>query len=234
MYSTNWNIHRKDYIIMSRIAESELFQNVFQQEHIISLLGVLKLSDEEAYTHSINVAKYVDKYLTILNEWGEQTYSKDEQEQILVGAFLHDIGKAFLPFGLQHSTKSLSENKRSIIRMHPLLGIVAIENCKMSDIVQNIIYLHHENADGSGYPSKESIEHIRIGYCEDDVPDYVWIVSYADRFDAMTTHRAFKTALNYKEAWQEILKLSETNKLPYRFRRVFYEVIKRESIIPLT
>lgn len=218
---------------MAKIPDSKLFNRVAEKEDVVSLLGILKIEDEEAYEHSINVARYTDKYLTILNEWNEQPYSEKEQEEILTGAFLHDIGKAFLPFKLQHSSEALSQNKQSIIRMHPLLGIVAIENCEMGEIIENIIYLHHENADGTGYPGKEDENHTVTPYREENIPDYVWIVSYADRFDAMTSDRAFKRALNYKEAWKEILKLAEQNKLPYRFRRAFYEVIRRESVIPL-
>lgn len=219
---------------MARIPESELFCKVAEKDDVVSLLGILKIEDEEAYEHSINVARYTDKYLTILNEWKEQVYTEKEQEEILTGAFLHDIGKAFLPFKLQHSSEALSQNKQSIIRMHPLIGLVAIENCEMSEIIENIIYLHHENADGTGYPGKEDENHNMTAYQEKDIPEYVWIVSYADRFDAMTSDRAFKRALNYKEAWKEILKLSEKNKLPYRLTRVFYEIIRRESVIPLS
>lgn len=193
---------------------------------VTAMLGVLRINDEEAYIHSIEVASIVDEYISLAKKIGECEWTDEECEFILTGALLHDIGKAFLPFNLQHSSTNLTKYEREVINMHPILGVISTKNCQFSDIVQNIILMHHANADGSGYPA---INNERLN--EKNVPEYVWLISYADRFEAMTNDRAFKSAMNYPEAWKEILSLSSIGSLPYKFTRLFGELVKEYSII---
>jgi len=86
---------------------------------------------------------------------------------------------------------------------------------------------HHANADGSGYPS------ISEELNESTVPDYVWIVAYADRFEAMVGDRSFKRAKTYPDAWKEILSMSRNGVLPYKFARLFSEIVKKRSILSI-
>ena len=85
--------------------------------------------------------------------------------------------------------------------------------------------MHHANADGSGYPTISG----NI-LTEENVPDYVWLVAYADRFEAMTNSRSFKKAMTYPKAWGEILRMSRDGILPYRFTRLFGEIIREKSL----
>ena len=205
-----------------------LLEKIKSDGRVMAYLGILNQSDEEAYYHVLAVTDIVNEYLMIASENDELDWTEKECESILIGTLLHDIGKGFLPFGLQHSTKELSNIEYEIIKTHPLLGVTCIQNCKFDEIVTNIILLHHANADGSGYPSINN----QI-FNEKNVPEYVWLVAYADRFEAMTNTRAFKQAKSYPEAWKEILNMSRAGKLPYKFTRLFGELIRQKSIIPI-
>ena len=206
----------------------KMLDDALQMGRVSALLGILNLSDEEAYRHAISVAETTEEYIELAKKTGELEWSEKQCVEILTGALVHDIGKAFLPFGLQYSAKKLSTYEQEVVRMHPILGIVAVKNCEFSEIVENIILMHHANADGTGYPSfSEQIFNL------ENVPDYVWLVSYADRFEAMTNTRSFKKALSYPEAWEEILRMSRMEKLPYKFTRLFSEIIKNKSILPI-
>lgn len=198
---------------------------ILKDGQVSTLLGILSISDEEAYKHAIAVSEIVDEYLVLAQENNELLWTKEECDSIITGALLHDIGKAFLPFGLQFTAKALSKYELEVIRMHPLLGIVAIKNCQFDDIVKNIILMHHANANGTGYPVINAKE-----FNISNVPEYVWIVSYADRFEAMTNSRSFKQAKSYPEAWKEILELSRKDILPYQPTRLFGEIVKRKSL----
>lgn len=207
---------------------SKRLQNVLQIGKVSALLGILSQSDEEAYNHSIAVAEIVDKYLHLAKEHNELEWTEEECEDILIGTLLHDIGKGFLPFGLQYCSRELTAIEYEIIKTHPLLGAATIQNCKFSEIIRNIVLMHHANADGSGYPC--------VGgkvFNEENVPDYVWLVSYADRFDAMTNTRSFKKAKSYPDAWKELLNMSRHSKLPYKFTRLFGEIVKQKTILPI-
>ena len=199
---------------------------------INALLSILKLNDEEAFDHCIEVAKITRRYLTI--EEGLKSFaprSQDEVVDIIKGALLHDVGKAFLPFSLQSSSKRLTPPELEVVKMHPVLGIVATQGCEFSDTIKDIILLHHCNYDGTGYPTKDSeIFPKRYASSPDDIPSYVWIVAYADRYDAMIHKRAFKEPKTLKEAWDEFQRLHFEKKLPYQPIEVFRILMSQDDI----
>ena len=204
----------------------KLFQTAFENGTVKAMMGTLKLSDEAAYYHSINVAEMVSKYLALTQEKGECEYTEEECIHIIEGALLHDVGRAFLPFNLQSSRENLPEYGFEIMKIHPLLGCVAVKNCELDEKVSNIILMHHANADGTGYPLLE-----QGAFTKENVPSYVWPIVYADRFIAMTTERPFKEAKSYPDAWRAIVDMSRNGVLPYQFAKTFGEMIQRESIL---
>lgn len=205
-----------------------------------ALLGILKLSDEEAYEHSMEVARIVEKYLEEEERENAAIRNRDEQEQIITGALLQDIGKGFLPFGLQYSSREFDEKEAEIMNTHPILGSVAIRNCEFSEITDNIILMHHAAADGSGYPrianrilveKADAVKNNReenAGYIE--VPDYVWIVAYADKLDAMISRRNYRKQIGLKDAWSNLVNLSKENKLPYWPLNIYKTIIQDMDI----
>jgi HD-GYP domain-containing protein (c-di-GMP phosphodiesterase class II) len=72
--------------------------------------------------------------------------------------------------------------------------IVGIEN--LSHIVPTILH-HHERWDGRGYPGRLKGEHIPLN---------ARIVSVADAFDAMSTDRTYRKALDAQSILEELKK----------------------------
>lgn len=194
-----------------------------------ALLGVLKLNDEEAYQHSLDVANIVNLYLELEEKKKFNNREEVEKQSIIIGALLHDIGKAFLPFGLQYSSKKFDSYEVEIMNMHPVLGTVAIKNCEFDDIVKNIILMHHACPDGTGHPRMKNIPY-GLGDGMIDVPEYVWIVAYADKLDAMISRRNFRRQKSLKEAWTELVNQSKNNKLTYEPLIIYQEIIKDMDI----
>jgi HD-GYP domain-containing protein (c-di-GMP phosphodiesterase class II) len=60
-----------------------------------------------------------------------------------------------------------------------------------------MIRSHHERYDGEGYPDKVKGDNINI---------FAQIIAVADAYDAMTSLRAYRPALNKEEAIEEIKK----------------------------
>lgn len=192
-----------------------------------SLLNLLKLQDEDSYTHSFEVAYLTSLCLEEMVSKGECEWCNEEMVEIAKGALLHDIGKLFLPFGIQNSEKKLDNYMAEVMKMHSLLGYLSIRDNGYSDIVENIVLLHHANSNGTGYPT--NFENGTV-YTESNVPSYVWIVSYADRFDAMTSSRKFKASKSYNEAWNELNTMRKDQILPYKYAKYFHDVIKKLSV----
>ncbi len=206
--------------------KNNLLNEVMQMGRVKANMGILKLSDEEAYKHCVDVAMLAQSYLEIEMSMDFNKRTDEERKSIIAGALLHDIGKAFLPFGLQYSTGTFSPEEREIMKMHPILGYVAIQNCEYNEIVNNIVLMHHANMNGTGYPKMgEKTYGVDI-----EVPEYVWIVSYADRLDAMISKRTFKRQKSLNEAWKILVDVSKNGELPYAPLLIYKEVIRDMDI----
>lgn len=126
----------------------------------------------------------------------EVDLSQDDIRQIIVGSFLHDIGKIFLSDEILNSPLKLTRDQRAEVINHTVLGHEYLKDVKGLDIAKDIILLHHERVDGTGYPN---------GLLKYDIPLHVRIVSICDSYDAMTSHRAYKPRpLTHNEAVQEL------------------------------
>lgn len=144
------------------------------------LFAVVSLIEADAYTHRHNVNVAVLSMLTARSLGYQMTHVRD----IALGALLHDIGKAKVAPEVLQKPDALSEAERVEVMAHPHLGYEILENCKaLSYLSKQIIRLHHEKLDGSGYP---------LGLKSIEIPEYVQIVTVCDMYDAMTTNRIYR------------------------------------------
>ena len=68
----------------------------------------------------------------------------------------------------------------------------------LKDIVP-AVYHHHERFDGKGYP---------LGLKGDEIPLDARILAVADTYDAMTSNRAYRSALSHETAIEELMRCS--------------------------
>ena len=128
--------------------------------------------------------------------------SLEEKENILIAAFLHDIGNAIIPSELLDNNRKLTPSEYEIFKKHPL------ESCRLiqqmgyqSESLLEIVATHHERWNGSGYPN---------GLKEEKIPLGGRILAVADTFDAMTSKRLYAETWEYKSAIREIEKETKT------------------------
>ncbi|MCX6357705.1 MAG: HD domain-containing protein, partial [Candidatus Aureabacteria bacterium] len=82
---------------------------------------------------------------------------------------------------------------------------------------------HHELIDGKGYPD---------GLAGDQIPLEARILAVADAYDAMTSARAYRSALGAAAACAELKKNAGTQFNP-EVVKAFLEVLRRETAQPL-
>lgn len=186
------------------------------------LLNLLRISDETTYFHSLSVAEITEYLIELIPN---VTWRDDDVENILIGALLHDVGKALVPFHVQSSSQSLDFNRKIVIQSHPSIGYEMVREI-FPEIVEEIVLLHHEKADGTGYPY---IPEVGI-FDKDNIPDYVTIVSYADILDALITDKPYRKGMPLEDALKIIQKEIATNKLSYKFQAALIEYVKKHAI----
>ncbi|MDI6692664.1 MAG: HD-GYP domain-containing protein [Anaerosomatales bacterium] len=116
-------------------------------------------------------------------------------------ALLHDIGKIAISSEILESQRELSTSEYEEIRKHPVVGSELIQSVEFLRDAAPIVVAHHERLDGLGYPH---------GVTGDSIPLESKILACADAYDAMTTDRPYRSALEWREALSEILRQSGT------------------------
>jgi putative nucleotidyltransferase with HDIG domain len=171
-----------------------------RREAAASFVDTLKLMAEtvdlrDPYTagHSQRVARYSRLIATAMK------LSATDVDTIENGALLHDIGKIAIPDDVLFKPAALDARERAIIGTHPVVGAKLLGNIPaMSEIVPCVKH-HHERIDGRGYPG---------GLCGDAIPLGARIIAVADTFDAMTTDRPYRRALDFERAAEELRRVA--------------------------
>ena len=116
----------------------------------------------------------------------EMGLNRDMCYQMAIAGILHDIGKLKLVGyinGQENNPLVIEELK--YVRMHSTLSYEILKDQGYSGTVLESILSHHENYDGSGYPSNKS---------GTDIPLGARILRVCDVFAALTTDRSYRGA----------------------------------------
>lgn len=125
-------------------------------------------------------------------------------ELIAKSATLHDIGKIAIPDHILLKPEKLTPEEYALMKTHTQHGYEMLrtagnhmgEKGEYLEMAMEIARSHHEKWDGSGYPD---------GLAGEQIPFAARIMAVADVFDALTTIRPYKTAMNHEQAVAIIL-----------------------------
>ncbi len=99
-------------------------------------------------------------------------------------AYLHDIGKLFIPSEVLQKNGPLTDEEYEVMKTHTTLGYkMCMEDPKLRPYAAGTIY-HHEALNGTGYPK---------GLTKKEIPLEGQIIRVADEFDAIVSKRQYKT-----------------------------------------
>ena len=148
---------------------------------------VSSVEAKDPYTkgHSEHVAIYAKNIGSVL------CMDDNEIEALYNAGLLHDIGKIGIPDNILLKPGRLTEHEYEIMKLHPIFSYEIIKNIPKFEKIANCIRHHHEKLNGEGYPDKLKEEKIEMG---------AKILTIADIFDALTTERPYRKALNPDEA----------------------------------
>jgi putative nucleotidyltransferase with HDIG domain len=148
---------------------------------LFALAKALEARDDNTSSHSLNVTRY-----SML--LGEHLGLDEEELRVLSqGALMHDLGKIGIPDNILKKPGGLDESEFEIIKQHPMMTSEILDTLETSDHFAAIARSHHERWDGTGYPD---------GLNGEDIPLLARIVAIADAWDAMTSNRVYRDAMN--------------------------------------
>ena len=151
---------------------------------------------------------------------GEVGLGDEQCHELAVAGMLHDIGKLEVAKYInakEEDTLAIEEMK--YVRTHSTLSYTILNHRGYSDFILESILYHHENYDGSGYPSNLSGDEIPIG---------ARVLRVCDVFAALTSNRPYRSAFDVNTAVG--LMIDEAKDYDMRIFLAFLRVIHEEGI----
>lgn len=131
----------------------------------------------------------VSRYCSIIGS--EARLTQSQVASAAIGGFLHDLGKIGVPDAILTKRGPLDSSEFERMKEHPAIGLRMLSGHPLRELVEEAVARHHERPDGRGYPrglsgSEISITALLVGAC--------------DSFDAMTSDRPYRKAMNTSHA----------------------------------
>lgn len=167
-----------DFYDKTSIKSYNLDQNMRYQLNMLDRLDVFTRK------HSENVANLTCRLCEYLR------CSKGFTQYCTICAYLHDIGKLFIPPEILQKPAKLTEEEYEIMKTHTTLGYnMCVKDLELRPYANGALY-HHESLNGSGYPN---------GLTKKDIPYEGQIIRVADEYDAIVSKRQYKSHIGISD-----------------------------------
>lgn len=145
-----------------------------------SLTAAIDAKDAYTAGHSERVAR-------MAVELGRELNLPEEQlNDIYLSGLLHDIGKIGIRDDVLGKNGVLTPEERQHINEHVVIGHRILAGLTGIDHILDGVLYHHEQYNGTGYPSQ---------LAGDKIPQLARIIAVADSFDAMSSDRPYRPGM---------------------------------------
>ena len=186
----------------------------YQLEAFQRLAVLAEFRDTDTGEHTIRVG---DMSAAIAAELGE---ADEWVGQLRLAGRLHDIGKVAVPDAILLKPGPLTPDEFDVMKTHTTIGaeILSGSSSPLIQLAAEVALNHHERWDGTGYPN---------GLLAESIPLSGRIVTVADVFDALTSHRTYKHAWSALDAASYIVGARGSQFEP-RIVDAFVQVVVRQ------
>lgn len=188
---------------------NSLVDSVLADDAVAVDLGMLKVSDEYTFKHSVDVAAMS---IVIGKNMG---LSLEDLHQLGIAGLLHDVGKAKIPAEVLNKPGRLEDKEFDLMKQHTLFGfqILKEKNTFSNDVLLGVLQ-HHEKMNGTGYPQKVPGANINR---------FARIIAVSDVFDALVTKRPYKDPFSMYNATEMVMAMS--NELDIDVLKIFLHTV---------
>lgn len=133
-------------------------------------------------------------------------------------AYLHDIGKQFIPPEVLQKPGKLTDEEYATMKTHTTIGYdICMKDLKLRPYAAGTLY-HHEALNGTGYPQ---------GLTKKDIPYEGQIIRVADEYDAIVSKRQYKSHIGISDTLKILIENCQAGKNnPLIVKKLFKVVIE--------
>ncbi len=167
---------------------------------VFALAKIADSRDPDTGEHLERIRTYTQLLAEWLREHSEYADQIDDDflSQLYHSSPLHDIGKVGIPDSVLLKPGRLTPDEFEVMKRHTVIGAEALEEAsgqsacgKFLKMAAEVARHHHERFDGTGYPD---------GLVGRSISLPARIVAIADVFDALTSERVYKDAMDPETA----------------------------------
>lgn len=174
-----------------RITIQRMIEDLLSSTDILGNLTEIQVYDDYTFHHSINTS-----IISLILGIGAR-YSERKLIELGMGVLMHDIGKIMVPEQILNKKNSLTQVEFEEIKKHTTYGFEILRKCNdLSLLSAHVTLQHHEKWDGTGYPRRLKGKSIH---------EYGRLAAIADVYEALTSKRVYRNALEPNEAYEYII-----------------------------
>ena len=155
-----------------------------------ALALAIDAKDQVTHGHIRRVQRYT---MSLANALGVK--NPRDLDALRAAALLHDTGKLAVPEYILNKPGPLTASEFERMKVHADVGADILKSIDFPYPVEPIVRHHHEQWDGSGYPS---------GLRGQEIPLGARILSVVDCYDALTSDRPYRPRMTRQQAEQEL------------------------------
>jgi putative nucleotidyltransferase with HDIG domain len=179
-------------------------------------LEIVWTYDNTTYQHCMLVTGLAAEFARSLG------LSRKDQERLVRGALLHDLGKAKIPLAILNKPDRLNEEELAVMRTHPGIGYGLLhKQGNFEAEMLEVVLRHHELLDGSGYPD---------GLSGSQIGDLVRLITICDIYAALIERRPYKQPMPPQRAFDILQDMG--GKLEAALVRAFTRVAENSAAAP--
>lgn len=168
-------------INLKRYVEQQKRDKKIIEQTMQTIINFIEAKDPSTKGHSLRVAQYSKMIAEKLG------FSETECEQIYWIALMHDCGKIYIPDEILGKPGKLTDEEYETMKKHTVFGGEILRDFNAIDNIRTGAMFHHERYDGKGYPN---------GLAGEEIPLIARIICASDAFDAMNSHRCYRSPLS--------------------------------------
>lgn len=184
-------------VVRVRSAIQDMINDLLSSADILGNLTDIQGYDDYTFHHSINTT-IIALVLGIASGYPEQKLI-----EFGMGVLMHDIGKIKIPESILNKKTPLTDEEFMEIKRHTTTGFdILRRNNDFSLLSAHIAFQHQEKWDGSGYPR---------GLKGIEIHEYGRLTAVADVYEALTSRRVYRKAIEPNEAYEYIVAQSNSH-----------------------
>ena len=152
---------------------------------VYDLARSIRERDIITYEHCRRVAVYANRLARHMG------WSRRASRDLALAGLVHDLGKTWMQNALLHKESALSSDEREEMQRHPQIASRILQAYGAPEQLIEVVLHHHEAYDGQGYPDHLAGKEIPLG---------ARLLTVVDVFDAITSERPYKVAMEVGEA----------------------------------